>query len=137
MVKTDRASMANSLEIRCPFLDHEFVEYAAKLPTNIKGDEKKGKIILRSIAERLIPKEIINKPKKGFGIPISKWFRDELSTMLKDVLLNERFKKRGLFDYYTVEKIINEHIEGKKDWSSRLWSLLILELWFRIFFDKQ
>ena len=135
MVKTDIASMANSLEVRCPFLDHEFVEFAATLPSRVKRDAMGGKVILKSAVKNLLPPEIMNKHKTGFGIPIAKWFRNDLKPMLEETLLGETSARRGLFEQHLLKKMVNEHIEGRRDWSNRLWALLFLELWFREFID--
>ena len=134
-VKTDIASMANSLELRSPFLDHKFVEFAATIPSQLKRDAAGGKIILKNAFKNLLPPEILNKHKTGFGLPIAKWFRGDLATILKEKLLDERSAQRGLFEQRQIQKMINEHIEGSRDWSSRLWAFLFLELWFREFID--
>jgi asparagine synthase (glutamine-hydrolysing) len=135
MVKTDIASMANSLEVRCPFLDHKLVEFAALLPSRLKSDATVGKIILKSAVKNLVPAEILNKPKTGFRIPIAKWFRSDLAPMLKETLLDETSARRGLFEQDLLKKMVNEHIGSRRDWSTRLWSFLFLELWFREFID--
>jgi asparagine synthase (glutamine-hydrolysing) len=135
MVKTDIASMANSLEVRCPFLDHEFVEFAATIPSQAKRNAMGGKIILKKAVKNMLPAEILNKPKTGFGLPIASWFRSDLAPMLKETLLDETSARRGLFEQRLLRKIVNEHIEGRRDWSNRLWAFLFLELWFREFID--
>jgi asparagine synthase (glutamine-hydrolysing) len=135
MVKTDIASMANSLEVRCPFLDHELVEFAATIPSRLKRDATGGKIILNRAVKDLLPTEILNKPKTGFGLPISKWFRSDLAPMLKETLLDETSERRGLLEQLLLQKMVREHIEGSRDWSNRLWAFLFLELWFREFID--
>jgi len=135
MVKTDIASMANSLEVRCPFLDHEFVEFAATIPSRFKRDATGGKLILGSAVKHLLPAEILNKPKTGFALPIAKWLRGDLAPMLKETLLDGRSARRGLFEQQFVKKMVREHDEGRRDWSNRLWALLFLELWFREFID--
>lgn len=135
MVKTDIASMANSLEVRCPFLDHELMEFAATIPSNLKRNSTGGKIILKNALKNLLPSEILNKHKTGFGIPIGKWFRSDLAPMLKETLLDETSARRGLFEQNLLKKMINEHIDGHRDWSNRLWAFLFLELWFREFID--
>jgi asparagine synthase (glutamine-hydrolysing) len=135
MVKTDIASMANSLEVRCPFLDHEFVEFAATIPSRFKRDEAGGKTILKNAVKDLLPVEILNKPKTGFGMPVAKWFRSSLMPLLKDSLLDDTSARRGLFDQRLLQKMVNEHIDGRRDWSNRLWAFLFLELWFREFID--
>ena len=135
MVKTDIASMANSLEVRCPFLDHEFVEFAATIPSLLKRDAMGGKIILKKAVKDLLPAEILNKPKTGFGLPVAKWFRSDLAPLLKQTLLDETSQRRGLLEQNLLKKMVNEHIEGRRNWSNRLWAFLFLELWFREFID--
>lgn len=135
MVKTDIASMATSLEVRCPFLDHELVEFAATIPSHLKRDITGGKIIIKRAVKDLLPYEILKKPKTGLGLPIAKWFRSDLSPMLKDMLLDETSARRGLFEQPLLKKMVSEHIEGRRDWSNRLWAFLFLELWFREFID--
>lgn len=135
MVKTDIASMSNSLEVRCPFLDHRIVEYAATIPSHLKRDATGGKLILKNAVRDLLPAEIINKRKSGFGIPIDQWFRNELSPLLKEALLDGTSMRRGLFEQRLLQKMVNEHIEGRRDWSNRLWAFLFLELWFREYID--
>ena len=135
MVKMDIASMANGLEVRSPFLDYEFVEFAATIPSYMKRNGSEGKIILKNAVSHLLPDAIMNKHKTGFGIPISSWLRNEMAPMLKEVLLSEKSKNRGLFEFSFLKKMVDEHIEGKKDWSGRLWAFLFLELWFIEFID--
>lgn len=135
MVKTDIASMANSLEVRCPLLDHELVEFAATIPSWFKRDAKGGKIIFKSAVKDLLPNEILSKPKTGFGLPIAKWFRHDLAPMLRETLLDETSARRGLFEQQLLKKMTSEHMEGRRDWSNRLWAFLFLELWFREFID--
>lgn len=135
MVKTDIASMANSLEVRCPFLDHEFVEFAATIPSQFKRDSTGGKLILKHAVKDLLPNEILNKPKTGFGLPLAKWFRNDLAPLLKETLLDKTAERRGLFEPKLLKKMVDEHIEGRRDWSNRLWAFMFLELWFREFID--
>ena len=135
MVKTDIASMANGLEVRCPFLDHEFVEFAATIPSSLKRDGSGGKLILKRAVKNLLPAAIMNKPKTGFGLPIARWFRHELAPLLRATLLDETSVRRGLFEPRLLYKMVNEHLEGSRDWSNRLWAFLFLELWFREFID--
>ena len=136
MVKTDIASMANSLEVRSPFLDHEFVEFASTIPSSMKRNKSGGKIILKHAFKEMLPNEILNKPKTGFSLPIAKWFRNDLAPILKDILLDKTSAQRGLFDLNMIKKMIDEHIEGRRDWSNRLWAFLFLELWFREYIDR-
>jgi asparagine synthase (glutamine-hydrolysing) len=135
MVKTDIASMANSLELRCPFLDHKIVEYSASIPSAMKRRGLDGKLILKSAVKSLLPAEIINKKKQGFKVPLGKWFQGELSEFLRGTLLDDKTSKRGLFNQPFLKKMVDDQVLGRKDWSNRLWALLILEMWFREFID--
>ena len=135
MVKTDIASMANSLEVRCPFLDHQFVEFAATIPSKLKRDAKGGKIIFKNAVKSLVPAEILNKPKSGFSLPIAKWFRSDLAPMLQETLLDDKSARRGFINQSLLKKMVSEHIEGRRNWANRLWAFLFLELWFREFID--
>lgn len=135
MVKTDIASMANSLEVRCPFLDHELIEFAARIPSSMKVDATGGKVILKKAVKDLLPQEILRKRKTGFGIPISKWFRNDLLSLLHETFFDGKLEKRGLIKQKLLRKMVNEHVEGRRDWSNRLWAFLFLELWFREFID--
>ncbi len=135
MVKTDVASMANSLEVRSPFLDHHLVEFAASVPSSLKRDRQGGKAILRRAVQSLLPQEVLRKAKTGFGVPLAKWFRTELRETLRGTLLDDKSAKRGLFKQEFLKRMVNEHIDGQRDWSGRLWELLFLETWFREYVD--
>ncbi len=135
MVKVDIASMANSLEVRCPFLDHKLVEFAAAIPNSMKREGASGKLILKNLMKGLLPGEIISKQKTGFGIPLGKWFREGLADLLRGMLLDQTAAQRGLFEQSFVKKMVHEQINGLRNWSSRLWAFLFLEMWFREFID--
>jgi len=135
LVKVDIASMANSLEARSPFLDHKLIEFAASLPESIKMRGNETKSLLKKVASRLVPREVIYRRKMGFGVPIGHWLRGEMKTFLKDVLLSEKCRNRGVLRPDSVQRYVSEHLEGTHDHSSRLWSLLMLELWFTRFCD--
>ena len=132
LVKVDRMSMANSLEVRSPLLDHRLGEMAAGLPTEWKmGAGGQGKkILIDSMADRL-PPELLTREKQGFGIPLAAWFRNELRPMLEELLLGRRFLERGFVDPETLRATITEHRTGRRDNSMWLWSLLMLELWMQ------
>jgi len=134
-VKMDIASMANSLEVRCPFQDHEFVEFAAGIPSHLKRHGREGKLILKEAVKSLLPEEIIHKKKTGFGVPVGQWFRGELNDLLRGMLLDRTAARRGLFEPDFIAKMIEDHTVGRRDWTSRLWALLFLEMWFREFID--
>ncbi len=135
LVKVDIASMANSLEARSPFLDHKVIEFAASLPENIKQQGKDTKSLLKKVAARLVPRDVIYRPKMGFGVPLKYWLGNELQGFTRDILLSEKASKRGLFDARTVERLIDEQRRDVKDNSWKIWTLLMLELWFQRFID--
>ena len=135
LVKVDIASMANSLEARSPFLDHKLIEFAASLPENLKVNRYRTKYLLKKVASRLVPAEVIYRKKMGFGVPISRWFRGSLRPFISEHLMSGQFKKRRLFQEGSVDRYLNEHLEGTHDHSFQLWSLLMLELWFQRFVD--
>jgi len=135
LVKVDIASMANSLEARSPFLDHEVIEFAASLPENVKQQGRDTKSLLKKVAARLVPPEVVYRPKMGFGVPLKYWLGNELQGFTRDVLLSENARKRGLFDARTVERLIDEQRRDAKDNSWKIWTLLMLELWFQRFID--
>jgi asparagine synthase (glutamine-hydrolysing) len=135
LVKVDIASMANSLEARSPFLDHHLIEFAASLPENIKMRGLETKSLLKKVAARLVPREVIYRRKMGFGVPIGKWFRAEMKDFVRGVLLSEKALKRGIVKPEVLERYVNEHTSAARDHSFQLWSLLMLELWFQRFID--
>ncbi|MBU0566545.1 asparagine synthase (glutamine-hydrolyzing) [bacterium] len=136
LVKVDIASMANSLEARSPFLDHKLVEFAASLPPDLKLKGKTTKYILKKALKEYLPKDILYRDKMGFGVPIGRWFRNELKDYAYEILLDTRAKERGYFNPDSVKKILDEHTSGRIDHWCRIWGLLNLELWHRMFMDK-
>ena len=134
LIKTDRSSMAASLETRAPMLDHWLVEMAATIPLNLKLKGSTTKYILKQIARGLLPDEIIDRPKHGFGVPLGTWLRQDAAGV-RDVLLSPEARGRGLFQTAAVEQLINDHVGGRRDHGQRLWSLLTLEWWYRLFID--
>jgi asparagine synthase (glutamine-hydrolysing) len=137
LVKVDLASMAHSLECRGPFLDHRVVELAMAMPLERKIQLRTGrsKIVLKQAFSDLLPPRIKGRSKMGFGVPISRWFRDELAQPLQEVLLDPQCLDRGLFRAEVVRSLVAEHIAGKREHGYRLWALLMLELWFRRHLD--
>ena len=129
LVKVDRMSMANSLEVRCPVLDHELGEMAASIPHDWKIREGKGKFIfLRAVGDRL-PPALLDRPKMGFGVPLALWFRGSLKAFLRDHLASSSLEKRCIVSPKFVQQLLAEHDSGRRDNSHWLWSLLMLELW--------
>ncbi|GBE39938.1 asparagine synthetase [glutamine-hydrolyzing] 1 [bacterium BMS3Bbin08] len=135
LVKVDIASMANSLEVRCPFLDHGLMEFAASIPPEYKLNGRIKKYILRKAFKGLVPEKVFTRQKTGFGVPVSKWFRHDLKDYISDTLLSRVSLDRGYFRPEAVRSIVSEHISGKKDHGARLWTFLMLELWHREFMD--
>ena len=135
LVKVDIASMANSLEARSPFLDHKVIEFAASLPEGLKMRRFETKSLLKKVAARLVPREVVYRRKMGFGVPIGKWFRGEMKEFVRDAMLSPRALSRGIVRPGMIEKYVNEHTEGTRDHSFQLWTLLMLELWFQRFID--
>jgi asparagine synthase (glutamine-hydrolysing) len=129
LTKVDRASMACSLEVRAPFLDYTLVEYLATIPPDLKLRGFHGKYILkRAMGERL-PPGIATRGKKGFGIPVAKWFRGELRDILHDTLAAPRLQRQGIFDPATVQRLLSEHDRGTHDHRKQLWTLFMFQLW--------
>jgi asparagine synthase (glutamine-hydrolysing) len=129
LTKVDRASMAASLEVRVPLLDHRVVEYTSKLSDTLKYKNGKGKYLLRKLLARYLPTNLFERPKMGFGVPIDHWFRTDLKPLLLDYLSPVRLKEEGLFDQELVEKKIKEHLSGKLNHKDCLWSLFVWEMW--------
>jgi len=136
LTKVDRASMAVSLEVRAPFLDPRVAEYAACLPPEYKLRGNKGKYILKEAVKDLLPKTILQRPKKGFGIPVAEWLRGKLNPLLRDMLSPERLKRQGLFDPAYVGKLAAEHEQKKASHHKELWTLLIFQLWYENFLRR-
>lgn len=135
LTKVDIASMAHSLEVRSPFLDHTVVETAVAMPIGLKMRRLSGKHILKRAFADLLPREIITRPKMGFGVPISRWFHTDLAGFLRNLLLDKVTLSRGYFRPDAVGALIDEHTHGVFDHGYRLWALVMLELWHRTFID--
>ncbi len=137
LTKVDKMSMAVSLEARVPLLDHKLLEFAATVPSGLKLKGGTSKYLLRRLLERRVPATIVNRPKHGFEAPIGTWLRGPLAPMANDLFLDGRLKERGIFDIAKVERLWREHRTGVRDHRHRLWSLVMLELWFRKFVDGE
>ncbi len=133
LVKVDRMSMATSLEARVPYLDHRMVELCISMPIHFKLRGFTSKYILRKAFSELIPKEILRRKKQGFTVPLALWFRKELKDFTQEILSQNSVAKRGYFNYNYIKHILKEHLEGKRDYSREIWSLLIFELWVQTF----
>lgn len=135
LVKVDIATMANSLEARSPFLDHKVIEFAASLPASMKMRGFQTKSLLKKVAARLVPREVVYRRKMGFGVPIGKWFREEMKGFVREVLLSERSLTRGIIKPAVLRQYVEEHTSAKRDHSFQLWAFLMLELWYQRFID--
>ncbi len=133
LTKMDRASMFHSLEARVPYLDHHFVEFAARLPTSFKLNGRNGKYLLKRLAEKkgLLPPEIIHRSKQGFSLPLREWLTGDLKPLLDDALSSNGLLGRNIFRKGVIEQLRKEEANKRRFHATRLWSLLILELWFR------
>ena len=129
LVKVDRASMASSLEVRAPFLDHELVGFVMGLPSRYKLNGLTSKYILKRALKNYIPDEIIHRKKKGFGVPIAKWVKGELRELFGDMLSSNRIKREGFLNAEYVTQLLEDHLANKKDNRKQLWTLLVWELW--------
>jgi asparagine synthase (glutamine-hydrolysing) len=130
LVKADLSTMANSLELRSPLLDHDVIEWANSLPAKFKVAGRESKHILKDIARSLVPAELIDRPKMGFAIPRADWLRNELRQITHDLLTDEVARSRGWFDQHEIHEILSEHQSGQ-DRDSIIWPALCLELWAR------
>ena len=136
LVKMDIATMANSLEARVPFLDHKFMELVGEIPFHLKLRGTESKFILKKAFKDFLPAAILKRKKMGFGVPLSKWFRNELKEYVYEVLLDPKTLNRGYFRREGIERLLNDHISFRYDHSARIWALLFLEIWFRVFMDR-
>jgi asparagine synthase (glutamine-hydrolysing) len=136
LTKVDRASMAVSLEVRAPFLDHRVAEFAATLPLEYKLNGSTGKYILKKTIENLLPKSVTKRPKKGFGIPIAAWLKGRLNPLAHELLAPERLKKQDLFNADFVQILLREHEQSVANHHKQLWTLLVFQLWYDNFLAK-
>jgi asparagine synthase (glutamine-hydrolysing) len=135
LTKVDIATMAVSLEARSPFLDHKVIEFAASLPEELKLKGSETKSLLKRVAARVVPREVLYRRKMGFGVPVGKWMRGAMQPFVRETLLGAKSLGRGFFNSSTVERIVDQHSSGQKDHNQQLWTLLMLELWFQHFID--
>ena len=129
LTKVDRASMACSLEVRVPLLDRRVVELAATLPPRLKLRRLTTKYVLKRAMRGLLPDDIIARRKKGFGVPLGRWFQRELAALLQDACSPEAIRRDGLFRLEVVERLLHEHREGRRDHRKKLYTLLAWQLW--------
>jgi asparagine synthase (glutamine-hydrolysing) len=135
LTKVDRMSMAVSLEARVPLLDHRLIEFAARLPASLKMRGPVSKYIFKQAVRGLVPDEILDRPKQGFGVPITEWINRELRERIRDTFADARTRERGLVEPAYAGVLLDEHERGRRDHSHPLWALFILELWHRAYVD--
>ena len=133
---TDKMSMSAGIEVRVPFLDKDLIEFSTNIPNKLKQRGGEGKWILKKSMEPYLPKDIIYRPKSGFGVPLRRWLKSDLKELLLDLLSVDSLNKRGLFSAQSVHKLISDNDNGKIDASYTLLSLLCIEIWCRAYIDK-
>jgi asparagine synthase (glutamine-hydrolysing) len=136
LVKVDRMSMAHSIESRVPLLDNDVVAFASTLPAHFKLKNGRGKHILKELAATLLPKDLVNRRKQGFGIPLGVWFRGNMRELFADTLLSRRSLSRGYFEAPFIQRLVDEHVSGRRDHTLRLWQLVIFERWHAQYLDQ-
>jgi asparagine synthase (glutamine-hydrolysing) len=129
LTKVDRASMAVSLEARVPLIDHRVVEFAARTPVSAKVRRGNGKWLLRHVLHRYVPREIVDRPKMGFGVPIEQWMRSDLREWCEDLLSPSMIRQQGLIDPAMVERIWRDYLNGETNWNYYLWDILMFQAW--------
>ena len=137
LTKVDRMSMAHSIESRVPLLDNDVVDFAARLPAHYKIRNGRRKHLLKEAAAGLLPPEILSRRKQGFAVPVGGWFRGDLRELFSDVLLSAAARQRGYFEPGFVERLVREHVGGRRDHTLRLWALVVFELWHRQYLDSR
>lgn len=137
LMRVDKITMANSLEARVPFLDHKLVEFAMTIPRHMKYRNGETKWILKEALKGVIPDRILHRKKQGFGVPINAWMMNQLGSFVEDRLLNSSLRRRELFDYDFIKRLMHQHNTGKVNYSFYLWSLLNVSLWHDLWIDGQ
>ena len=136
LTKVDRMSMAHSIETRVPLLDHKLVEFAATIPPEMNLRGGTTKYVLKRAMKGILPERIINRPKKGFAVPLGYWFRGKLGSYVRDLLLGESARRRGFFNAPYIEDLVAQHERGR-NLDLQLWTLISFELWARVFLDRE
>jgi asparagine synthase (glutamine-hydrolysing) len=131
LTKVDRASMAHSLEVRTPFLDYEFVEWASSLPSDVKLRGSEGKHVLKRALEPVLPREVLYRDKMGFAVPLDTWFRGSLREHIANTVRGPRLAESGIFDPAMLSRMVDDHQSGRRDYSASLWALLMFDGFLR------
>ncbi|MBP8276958.1 MAG: amidotransferase 1, exosortase A system-associated [Propionivibrio sp.] len=134
--KVDRASMAHSLEVREPLMDHQLIEWLATLPSSLKVRGQEGKYLLKKTMEPMLPDDVLYRPKMGFSVPLARWFRGPLKERVREAMLGERLADTGWFNRSYLEHLVNAHQSGARDYSASLWTLLMFEAFLRNVLDE-
>ena len=138
LTKVDRMSMAHGLEVRVPYLDHELVEFVARLPAHLKLRRFfRKKYLLKRIMRQRLPAEILARPKAGFNMPLNRWFKTDLREYVRDMLSRETVARLGFFEPSEVERLLDEHDRGIADWSYQIYGLLVFRLWYKCFIESR
>ena len=135
--KQDTMSMSASIESRVPFLDHKLVEFAAQVPSKFKIRRFSGKYLVKQAMRQILPDAIIKRKKMGFPVPINQWFRRESVPIVRSVLASEQIREHGVFNVDYIKRLLHEHVNGSRDHSDALWTVLNFELWTRIYLDGE
>src|SRR5678815_2847442 len=137
LTKVDRMSMAYSIEARVPLLDHKLVEFAATIPPELQLQNGERKALFKRAMRGVLPEAVIARPKRGFAIPLGRWFRGPLAPFVHDLLLSQKSLGRGIFDPGQIRRIVAQPERGQEDLDLQLWTLMSIELWCRLFLDRQ
>ena len=136
LVKVDRATMAHSLEARCPILDHRVVELAARQSSARHSDGTTLKRLFREVIGPWVPPAVLDRPKRGFGVPLRRWFQEQMTGWAREILLDPRSRQRGWTRTNEVSALLTQHESGSRDHAKRIWALVCLELWARAHVDR-
>jgi asparagine synthase (glutamine-hydrolysing) len=129
LAKIDRATMAVSLEGRVPILDHRVAEFAWRLPLALRVHGQEGKWILRQLLYRYVPRELVERPKTGFGVPLDVWLRGGLRPWAEEYLSEQRLRREGFFHPAPIRRMWKEHLSGRRNWAYHLWDILMFQTW--------